>query len=85
MPIGHHSTCKFPVLLPDSTIERLTGYKRPSDQVAWLRRHGWKITVNGLGRPNVAIAEFNRRQVGGYTGGQEPNWEAVDGSKAHTG
>jgi hypothetical protein len=71
------------MLLPVSEIVRMTGYTRPSAQVRWLRSRGWKFDCDALGRPNVAQAEFNRRMVGGRAGGQEPNWEALNGSQAH--
>ena len=57
---------------------RLTGWKRPSLQIQWLRQHGYKIDVNGLGQPIVAIAEANRKLVGGpVSRQQEPNWDAL--------
>jgi hypothetical protein len=71
------------VILPDSEVERLTGYKRPSDQISWLQRNGWRFTVNALGWPRVAVAEFHRRMVGGRATSQEPNWGALDGAQAH--
>lgn len=46
-------------------LKQLTGYSRASAQVRWLRRNGWRFTVNALGYPVVAIAEFNRKLVGG--------------------
>ena len=60
--------------------ECLTGYKRPSAQVRWLRRNGWKFTVNALGEPVIAVAEFNRRMVGGRVTGQEPDWGSLNGT-----
>ena len=65
------------MLLTPADLENLTGYKRHSAQVRWLRRHGWRFTVNALGQPGVAIAEFNRRMVGGRPVTQEPNWGAL--------
>ena len=63
-------------------LQQLTGYQRASAQVRWLRRHGWRFTVNALGQPVVALAEFNRRMVGGAVASQEPNWSALNGSPA---
>ena len=40
------------------------------------------IAVNALGKPAVALSEFNRRMVGGVQrtlASQEPNWDAVNG------
>jgi hypothetical protein len=68
------------MILPQSDIKTLTGYVRASAQVRWLRRHGWRFTVNALGEPIVALAEFNRHMVGGKVAStQEPNWEAMNG------
>jgi uncharacterized protein DUF4224 len=68
------------VILPQSDIKALTGYVRVSAQIRWLRRHGWRFTVNGLGQPIVAIAEFNRHMVGGKaTQRQEVNLEGING------
>lgn len=52
------------MILTPSDLHDLTGYVRPSAQVRWLRRHGWRFTVNALGVPVVALAEFNRHLVG---------------------
>jgi hypothetical protein len=61
-------------------IERLTGKKRPSAQVAWLKAHAYRFTVNGLKQPIVAVAESNRKLVGGTAARQqEPNWDAMYG------
>jgi len=72
------------MFLSCSEIERLTGYRRPSAQLRWLQRHGWRATVNALGQPVVAIGEFNRHMVGGRTTAQEPNWGAMNGPPAKT-
>lgn len=67
------------MIIAASDLQQLTGYQRPSAQVRWLQRHGWRFTVNALGRPVVALAEFNRRMVGGKVSVQEPNWSALSG------
>jgi Domain of unknown function (DUF4224) len=67
------------VLLAQSEICRITGYMRPSAQARWLRRHGWRHSVNALGEPVVAVAEFNRHLVGGCAARQEPDYEALNG------
>lgn len=62
-------------------IQRLTGKKRPSAQIAWLKDHGYRFTVNGLRQPIVAVAESTRKLVGGAASRQEePNWGAMHGS-----
>jgi hypothetical protein len=64
-------------------VERLTGKKRYSAQIRWLTDHGYKFDVNGLNMPVVAIAESNRKLVGGSVAKrQEPNWEVLRGTKA---
>jgi hypothetical protein len=77
------------VILGSSDIELLTGYVRSSAQARWLRRHGWRFTVNALGAPVVALAEFNRHMVGGKsaTAPQEPdfNWDAINGTAKKAG
>lgn len=68
------------MILPGSQIIELTGYVRASAQIRWLQRHGWRFTVNGLGKPVVAVAEFNRHQVGGRAAQrQEVNLEGING------
>lgn len=67
------------MFLSPAEIERLTGKKRPSAQIRWLRDHGYKMDVNGLGEPIVAVAEVTRKLVGGpvVAREQEPNWGAL--------
>jgi hypothetical protein len=72
------------VILNPTDIKNLTGYVRPSAQVRWLRRHGFRFTVNALGAPIVALAEFNRHLVGGRSAHQEPNWSALNGPQTHS-
>lgn len=63
-------------------IQQLTGRQRATAQVRWLRQHGYRHTVNALGSPVVAVAEANRKLVGGAKTNQEPNWEAMNGKTA---
>jgi Domain of unknown function (DUF4224) len=68
------------MILSPSEIQTLTGYSRPSAQMRWLRHNGYKFTVNALGRPTVALAEFNRHQVGGRAAQQQDvNLEGING------
>lgn len=68
------------MILPRSEIKSLTGYVRASAQVRWLREHGWRFTVNALGEPVVALAEFNRHMVGGRAAQtQEPDFSHLNG------
>jgi hypothetical protein len=58
----------------------LTGYVRASAQVRWLRRHGWRFSVNALGHPVIAMAEWSRKMVGESAAQQhEPNWGELNG------
>lgn len=69
------------MFLSPEEIERLTGKKRPSAQVRWLLKKGYKIEVNGLGEPILAVAEYTRKNVGGAVSRQqEPNWAAMHGA-----
>lgn len=70
------------MILTPQDLHDLTGYVRSSAQARWLRRHGWRHTVNALGQPVVALAEFNRHLVGGRAVKQEPNWEALNRGQA---
>jgi len=42
------------MFLTAEDLRVLTGYVRPSAQIGWLRRHGWRFTVNALDRPTRA-------------------------------
>lgn len=68
------------MIVSKADLKELTGYTRVSAQIRWLRRNGWRFTVNGLGDPIVAIAEFNRQMVGGKAtpATQEPNFEGIN-------
>lgn len=64
--------------LKDSEVERLTGLKRPSAQIRWLRERGWPHEVNATNRPIIARAEMERRLTGlARRRIPEPNWSAL--------
>lgn len=65
--------------LTAAELERLTGYKRPSAQLRWLRRKGFKADMNARGDVVLAVAEFSRKMVGGRAAQQEPDWDALNG------
>jgi len=68
------------MFLTHAEVERLTGKKRHSAQIRWLRSKGYRLQVNGLGEPIVAIAEYNRKAIGGsHKRSEEPNWEVLSG------
>jgi uncharacterized protein DUF4224 len=72
------------MIVPKADLVTLTGYIRASAQIRWLRRHGWRYEVNGLGQPIVAQAEFNRHLVGGRSSQQlqDVNLEGINDSNA---
>lgn len=53
------------MFLTRKEIRDLTGFTRPSAQVRWLQQNDWRFGLNGLGKPVIAVAEFNLRMVGG--------------------
>jgi hypothetical protein len=72
-------------VISGADIVALTGYLRASAQVRWLRGHGWRFSVNALGRPVIATAEWSRKMIGGSaTQQQEPNWGALNGPQVTT-
>jgi hypothetical protein len=71
--------------LSDADIVTLTGYIRASAQVRWLRKHGWRFSINALGHPVIATDEFSRKMVGESAAQQqEPNWGKLNGPQATT-
>lgn len=42
------------MFLSPTELETLTGYKRPSRQIKWLRERGYIFFVNGKGMPVIA-------------------------------
>lgn len=67
------------MLLTDQEVKDLTECKQKAAQIRWLHRHGWRFTVGSLGRPRVAVAEFNRHMVGGRANKQEPDYTGLNG------
>jgi hypothetical protein len=69
------------MFLTSQEMQRLTGYVRSSAQIRWLRKNGWRFTVNGLREPIVAVAESERKLISGSatTRQSEPNFEALNG------
>ena len=41
------------MIFSPSQIEELTGYRKPSKQIEWLKRNGIPHIVNAAGRPVV--------------------------------
>lgn len=63
-----------PILLTDAELQTLTGYRRPSKQIDWLRQHGVRFMVGADGRPRVLRAELETRH---YQPRREPNFQAL--------
>lgn len=65
--------------LTDDDLFLLTGYRRPSKQIEWLKRNRWVFVVNAVGHPRVATAYYNMKM--GVDRAQaaivQPNWEAA--------
>jgi hypothetical protein len=41
------------MFLDDEELFILTGWRRVFDQIRWLKAHGWKYEVSGIGKPVV--------------------------------
>lgn len=52
------------MILPPTDLHAITGYKRPADQIRWLRAAGWVFEVGGDGKPKVSRA-YAERRLGG--------------------
>ena len=77
------STSNSDFFLSTGDVERLAGKKRYSAQIRWLIDHGYKVAVNGLGMPIVAVAEVERKLIGGTVRKRvEPNWDVMPGFDA---
>lgn len=44
----------------EDAIRTLTGYKRPADQIRWLRANGYRFRLSRAGRPVVLESEIER-------------------------
>lgn len=51
------------LLLTEIELHKLTGYRRPSKQIEWLRREGFEFRVAADGHPRV-LREHAMRQMG---------------------
>lgn len=59
-------------LLSAPEVIRLTGYKMPSKQIAFLRTNGIPFIVNAAGRPVVPADVLTKRAVSRPTLGHVP-------------
>jgi Domain of unknown function (DUF4224) len=67
------------IWLDENEITRLTGYKQPSKQIAWLSANGHKFTVSGEGRPLIPASQFG---VQSKPKGKAPDFGAINGKAA---
>jgi hypothetical protein len=51
------------MFLTADELRELTGYRRPSKQIEWLRERHWRFELNAAGHPRVARAYLERRMV----------------------
>lgn len=68
------------MFLDDQEIAHLTGLKRPSAQIRWLRSRGYPIEVGADDRPKV-LEDVVRSRLGGKVAKDrqhEPNWSALE-------
>lgn len=68
------------IWLDDHEIQRLTGYKQPTKQAAWLSANGYKFTLAGDGRPLVPVEQFGVKSTA--RAGKGPNFGAIQNAKA---
>jgi hypothetical protein len=68
------------IWLDDYEIQRLTGYKQPTKQAAWLSENGYKFTLAGSGKPLVAAEQFGVKSQAARS--KQPNFGAINGQAA---
>lgn len=56
-------------------IEALTGRKRKTHQIEWLREHAYPFEIGADGRPKVLVSVIEDRLGGSTTTRRELNWE----------
>ena len=66
------------LFLTREELEELTGRKRASAQIRWLREHGYPVEESAAGRPVVLRAEVERRLSSGEpVRRSSPRWDKV--------
>lgn len=65
------------MLLTPEEIRDLTEYKRPHEQIRWLREHGYPFELGASGRPKVLRSEVERRLGRAAKGRAAPHFEHV--------
>ena len=62
-------------LLTPNDVKALTGYVRPSKQIAWLKRYGVRFFVAADGHPRVLKCDLERPKDQRLTG---PDFNALN-------
>ena len=68
------------MFLTRAQISHLTGLKRPSAQIRWLRSRGYPVEVGADNQPKV-LEDVVRDRLGGKVANErrhEPNWAALE-------
>lgn len=63
-----------PVILTRAQVTELSGYRKPSCQIKWLKRQGLRFFVGADGYPRVPTSEIERKPTVKAT---EPDFEAL--------
>jgi hypothetical protein len=68
------------VFLTADQLHELTGFRRPSAQIRWLRDNHWAFAVRADGKPSVAEREFEAQMCTGQKAAatDEPDFAALD-------
>ena len=69
--------------LPDDELERITGCKRPSDQIAWLKSNRWHYVTNRAGLPRVGTWYARHMLAGIRPAANNDTW-TFDPSRLHS-
>lgn len=62
------------VILTRAQVTELSGYRKPSCQIKWLKRQGLRFFVGADGYPRVPTSEIERKPAVKAT---EPDFEAL--------
>jgi hypothetical protein len=60
------------MFLTDTELIELTGWRRVFDQCRWLKAHGWKFEISGIGRPVVMRRHAEQKMLDGADA--KPEW-----------
>ena len=66
------------IFLTPEELQELTGRKRASAQIRWLKERGYPVEESAAGRPVVLRAEVERRLSSGEPArSSSPRWDKV--------